>query len=58
MFARIPTRRDIPKSALPEWMALLDIHPMHVDWAEPAAHEKEWMKIWDDRIKGQGRQTP
>ncbi len=53
-FARIPTRHDIPKSALPDWMASLELKPMHVDWDSIASHETEWMKFWDDRIKGKG----
>ena len=57
-FARIPVRRDIQKSALPSWMASLDIKPMNINWDSVAAHEKEWMKIWDDKIKGQGQRTP
>ncbi len=53
-FARIPARRDIPRSALPGWMANLDLKPLPVDWDRVATHEQEWMKVWDDRIKGRG----
>ena len=53
-FARIPARTDIPRNALPVWMASLELKPMRVNWAELSRHEQEWMKIWDDRIKGTG----
>jgi iron(III) transport system substrate-binding protein len=54
-FFRIPTRRDIPPSMLPEWMARLPLRPMDVDWKSIALHEKEWMKKWDEEVKGSGK---
>jgi iron(III) transport system substrate-binding protein len=54
-FGRIPAREDISKSDLPEWIAKLDLKPMDVDWQELQANEKNWMKRWDEEVKGKGR---
>jgi iron(III) transport system substrate-binding protein len=51
-FVRIPTRSDIEKSELPEWIRSLDIVPMKIDWANLEANEKAWMKRWDEEVKG------
>ena len=54
-FYRIPSRRDIPREQLPPWLVSLDLRPMPVDWREIAAHEKVWMRQWDERVKGTGK---
>jgi iron(III) transport system substrate-binding protein len=54
-FYRIPTRRDIPASSLPQWISKLTLRPMTVDWSGIALHEKEWMKEWDEQVKGSGK---
>lgn len=54
-FYRIPTRSDIPRDQLPEWLRSLTIVPMQVDWEEIEANEKQWMKRWDEEIKGRGK---
>jgi iron(III) transport system substrate-binding protein len=54
-FGRIPARTDIPQADLPGWIGGLTILPMEVDWDAVAAHEREWMGIWDQRVKGSGR---
>jgi iron(III) transport system substrate-binding protein len=54
-FYRIPTRRDIPASSLPNWISALTLRPMEVDWKNLALHEKEWMKEWDEQVKGSGK---
>jgi iron(III) transport system substrate-binding protein len=53
-FFRIPTRSDIPKDDLPEWIRNLRFHPMTIDWQQLEANEKAWMKRWDDEVKGKG----
>ena len=53
-YGRIPARTDIPKQNLPAWISALDIVPMAVDWDSVAAHEREWMGTWDQRVKGSG----
>ncbi|MEE2993075.1 MAG: extracellular solute-binding protein [Gemmatimonadota bacterium] len=53
-YYRIPTRTDIPKNRLPDWMANLDVTPFEVDWQVFSEQSKEWMKYWDKNIKGNG----
>jgi iron(III) transport system substrate-binding protein len=50
-YYRIPARFDI---ATPSWLNGLDMKPMRVDWDQIAASEKEWMKRWDETVKGRG----
>jgi iron(III) transport system substrate-binding protein len=54
-YYRIPSRRDIPASSLPPWISKLTLRPMDVDWKSIALHEKEWMKEWDEQVKGSGK---
>ncbi len=54
-FVRIPTRNDITKDELPEWIRSLAIVPMNIDWANLEANEKQWMKRWDEEVKGKGK---
>ena len=51
-FHRIPARSDVPP---PSWLEGITIKPLEVDWKEIAVHEREWMKRWDETVKGQGR---
>jgi iron(III) transport system substrate-binding protein len=53
-FGRIPARNDIPTSDLPPWIAGLDLKAMDVDWGLLEANEKQWMKLWEDDVKGKG----
>jgi iron(III) transport system substrate-binding protein len=53
-FFRIPARSDIPRSDLPAWMRTLAIRPLPVDFDTLAAREKEWMKTWDESVRGRG----
>jgi iron(III) transport system substrate-binding protein len=53
-FYRIPARQDIEAGLLPEWLRTLRLKPMPVDWNSIAAHEKEWMRRWDETVKGRG----
>ncbi len=55
-FYRIPTRTDLPRQELPDWIASLQLKEMPVDWDLLAAHEQEWMKRWDDEVRGRGRE--
>jgi iron(III) transport system substrate-binding protein len=54
-YFRIPTRTDIPKEKLPAWMTQTEIKPMDIDWKVFSEKSKEWMKYWDERIKGAGK---
>lgn len=51
-FYRIPTRNDIDRSTLPEWIRGLDYTRMNLDWERFRAHSKEWMTHWSAEIKG------
>jgi iron(III) transport system substrate-binding protein len=57
-FFRIPARSDIPRSDLPLWMRTLAIRPLPVDFDTLAAREKEWMKTWDESVRGRGAPAP
>ena len=57
-FYRIPARSDIQKDRLPAWIAKLDLKPMEMDWTLVEAHEQEWMKKWDEEVKGMGKSLP
>ncbi len=54
-FYRIPARSDIPKEKLPAWITSATFTSMHVDWALISQHESEWMKKWDEEIKGRSQ---
>ncbi len=53
-FYRIPARTGIPKEKLPSWITSTIFTPMHVDWEMISLHESEWMRKWDEEIKGRG----
>ena len=53
-YYRIPSRTDLAKQDLPEWIRSLDIVPMKINWQELEANEKLWMKRWDEEVKGKG----
>jgi iron(III) transport system substrate-binding protein len=54
-FFRIPARRDIPPASLPGWIADLRVKPMDIDWRAISSREQEWMRLWDEQVKGRGR---
>ena len=54
-FYRIPARSGIPKEKLPSWITSTSYLPMHVDWELISQHESEWMRKWDEEVKGRGR---
>lgn len=56
-FARIPARQDIPLEELPEWITSLDIKAMRIDWGMIEMHEREWMKRWEEEVRGTGKHT-
>lgn len=55
-YFRIPTRKDIPIEKLPEWITQTEIRAMEIDWQVFSEKSKEWMKYWDEGIKGRGKQ--
>ena len=55
-FYRIPARNDIPSSELPSWIATLKLVPMEIDWKSLASEEKNWMKQWNEQVRGRGKE--
>ncbi|MFQ5639903.1 MAG: extracellular solute-binding protein [bacterium] len=53
-YFRIPTRNDIPREKLPEWITETEIQALDIDWKVLSKKSKEWMKYWDGNIKGSG----
>jgi iron(III) transport system substrate-binding protein len=56
-FFRIPARRDIPASSLPGWISGVRVKPMDVDWRSLSTKEQDWMRLWDEQVKGRGRES-
>ena len=57
-FYRIPARTDIPREQLPAWITQLQIKPMAIDWDMVESHERDWMRRWDEEVKGTGKNHP
>lgn len=51
-FFRIPSRNDIPKDKLPQWMGELQVPKMKMDWNLVETKSQEWMDYWDSHIRG------
>lgn len=53
---RLPARIDLPADSLPEWVrevrGALVTEPM--DWDLLARHGSEWMRYWDENVRGKG----
>ncbi|MCG3196575.1 MAG: hypothetical protein GHCLOJNM_01051 [bacterium] len=56
-YYRISTRRDVPRESLPEWMRNLEYESQPLDWGLYMAKMNEWMRRWDEEIKGQGKRS-
>ena len=53
-YYRIPTRQDLPRETLPEWMRQLNYTTQDLDWNLYRKKMNEWMSRWDTEVKGQG----
>ncbi len=53
---RLPARTDVPPERLPPWArdVLRELKPAQVDWKLIADHGQEWMKTWDQSVRGKG----
>ncbi len=51
-FFRIPARADIDPADSPEWLRSIDVTPMPVDQSVISDRREEWMRHWEQRIKG------
>lgn len=54
-FYRIPTRNDLDRNALPTWITQESIKQLDVNWSLVIEHEQEWMRYWDEKIRGRGK---
>ncbi|MBO8142395.1 MAG: extracellular solute-binding protein [Firmicutes bacterium] len=54
-FNRMPARRDIPETVLPEWMTRT-VKPLEIDWEVLSNEGAAWMRHWDENIRGRGEQ--
>jgi iron(III) transport system substrate-binding protein len=54
---RLPARRDLPNDSLPEWARTVfqEMRVADVDWDLLAAHGDEWMRHWDESVRGKGK---
>ncbi|MDA5109194.1 extracellular solute-binding protein [Brevibacillus thermoruber] len=52
---QFPSRTDISKDELPDFMKNLELKPLELDWNVMASKEKEWMQYWDENIKGKSK---
>lgn len=52
-FYRIPSRNDLPKERLPDWMRD-ELKVMPIDWKIFAEKSDEWIEYWDENIRNQG----
>ena len=50
-FYRIPTRPDVDRASLPEWMRELDYVRMTMDWSLFRANIQDWMAHWINEIQ-------
>ncbi|MCA9743627.1 MAG: extracellular solute-binding protein [Deferribacteres bacterium] len=53
-FYRIPSRKDLPKEQLPEWMRE-ELKVLPIDWKIFSEKSDEWIKYWDENIRNQGK---
>jgi iron(III) transport system substrate-binding protein len=49
-YAKMPARNDLDPSFFPEWMREQEIQPMDLDWEVLAAHEEEWVQLWEEEV--------
>ncbi|MFQ5628474.1 MAG: extracellular solute-binding protein [bacterium] len=52
-YYRIPSRNDIPREKLPEWMRE-QLKVMPIDWKIFVEKSDEWIKYWDENIRNRG----
>jgi len=53
---RLPARLDLPADSLPDWVRDVrrDMRVALVDWDLLAARGPEWMRWWDQNVRGKG----
>lgn len=55
-FYRLPARTDVPEDSLPEGLrrARREIVPEPLDWSLLQEKGPEWMRYWDEHVRGKG----
>ena len=55
-FFRLPARQDLPADSLPANLrrAREQIRPEPVDWELLQERGAEWMRQWDEQVRGRG----
>ncbi|HEY3280104.1 MAG TPA: extracellular solute-binding protein [Gemmatimonadales bacterium] len=53
---RLPARLDLPADSLPQWAREVrrSMKAADVDWDVLAQHGAEWMRYWDEHVRGRG----
>lgn len=54
-FYQIPSRTDVDTSKMPDWYKNIGFKEMQLDWKVMADNETNWMKYWDENIKGKNK---
>jgi len=54
---RLPARRDLALDSVPEWVADVERRMItaRMDWTLLAAEGANWMRYWDQRVRGTGK---
>jgi len=53
---RLPARTDLPADSLPQWVRDVRANMVvaDMDWGLLARHGAEWMRYWDEHVRGKG----
>jgi iron(III) transport system substrate-binding protein len=53
---RLPGRTDLPVDSLPAWAREVEAHlvPADMDWDLLARRGPDWMRYWDEHVRGKG----
>jgi len=54
---RLPARQDLPPDSLPAWAVEVRrtmVTATDMDWDVLAVHGGDWMRYWDEKIRGRG----
>ncbi len=54
---RLPARQDLPPDSLPPWVRDVrrQMKVADVDWDMLAQRGAEWMRYWDENVRGKGQ---
>ncbi len=57
---RLPARIDLPGDSLPAWVRDVrsNLVAADIDWDLLAQRGAEWMRYWDEHVRGKGRESP